>query len=327
MKFLSFLIKRVVYGIIMLLALITMVFMMLHLAPGDIVDTLAGEMGGISEEVKNELRHHYGLDQPVYVQLMIYLKNITKGDLGYSFYLKQPVTKVVLERFPATALLFVLSLICSVVIGTFMGNLASLKPEGTFSAVVTTLSLAGYAAPAFWIGILLLLAFSVAIPIFPVTGMMSVKAATEGGSFFRIAWDVIMHLVLPLITLSIIYLADFSRLARASMMDVLRSDYIRMARVKGLPEHVVIFKHALRNSVLPVITATGLRLGQVFSGAIVVETVFSWPGLGQLAFHSVLRRDYPLVLGILFFATLMVIASNILTDLAYKIIDPRVESI
>lgn len=326
MKFLSFLIKRIAYGVVMLTALITMVFMMLHLAPGDIVDTLAGEMGGISEEVKDELRHHYGLDKPVYVQLLIYMKKVAQGDLGYSFYMKQPVTKVVLDRFPATALLFILSLICSVVLGTFLGNLASLKPEGVFSAVVTTLALAGYAAPAFWIGILLLLAFSVTIPLFPVAGMISIKLITEGGTWWEIALDVAKHLVLPLVTLSIIYLADFSRLARASMMDVLRSDYIRMARVKGLPEHVVIFKHALRNSVLPVITTAGLRLGQVFSGAIVVETVFGWPGLGQMAFQSVLRRDYPMVLGILFFATMMVIVSNILTDLTYKIVDPRMES-
>jgi peptide/nickel transport system permease protein len=327
MKFLSFLIQRSLYGIVMLLAIITMFFFMLHLSPGDIVDTLAGEMGGISQEVKDELRHHYGLDKPLPVQLLIYLKKVSLGDLGYSFYLKQPVTKVVLDRLPATALLFILSLICSTVLGTFLGNLASLKPDGLFSAAVTTLALAGYSAPAFWIGILLLLTFSVTIPLFPVAGMISIKTVTEDGGFWVVLLDVTRHLVLPLTTLSIIYLADFSRLARASMMDVLRSDYIRMARVKGLPEHFVIFKHALRNSVLPVITAAGLRLGQVFSGAVVVETVFGWPGLGQLAFQSVLRRDYPMVLGILFFATMMVIVSNILTDLTYKIVDPRVEAI
>ena len=327
MKFIFLLFKRSIYGALMLIALITMVFFMLHLSPGDIVDTLAGEMGGLSAEVKDELRHHYGLDKPLLVQLGIYLKNLAHGDLGYSFYLDQPVTKMVWDRFPATGLLFVLALICSTVIGTFLGNLASLKPEGLFSAAVTTFSLAGHSAPAFWVGILLLLAFSVTIPLFPVAGIMSIKNLTGGGSTIEVVLDVAWHIVLPLITLSIIYLAHFSRLARASMMDVLRSDYIRMARVKGLPEHVVIFKHALRNSVLPVITAAGLRLGQVFSGAIVVETVFSWPGLGQLAFQSVLRRDYPMVLGILFFGTMMVIVSNILTDLTYRVIDPRVESI
>ena len=218
MKFLSFLIRRAVYGAVMLLVLITMVFFMLHLAPGDIVDTLAGEMGGISPEVKAELRHHYGLDKPVMVQLFIYLNKVTQGDLGYSFYMKQPVAKVILDRFPATGLLFILALICSTVLGTFLGNLASLKPDGFFSAAVTTLALAGYSAPAFWIGIMLLLAFSVTIPLFPVAGMMSIKTLTEGGSALAVSLDVARHLVLPLVTLSVIYLADFSRLARASMM-------------------------------------------------------------------------------------------------------------
>ena len=174
--------------------------------------------------------------------------------------------------------------------------------------------------------ILLLLAFGLFIPIFPVVGMISIKLISEGGSFWEKVIDITMHLILPSTTLIIIDLASFSRFARASMMDVLKTDYIRMARVKGLPEHTVIFKHALRNAVLPVITIVGLRLGQVFSGAVVVETVFGWPGLGQLAFRSVLRRDYPTVLGILFFATLMVIVSNILTDLAYKVVDPRVKA-
>ncbi len=310
----------------MLLALITLSFFLLHISPGDIVDTLAGEMGGISEEIRLELLHHYGLDKPLFVQFLTYLKNVAQGDLGHSFYFNQPVLKLVLNRFPATALLFILSLVCSVALGTLLGNLASIKPDSYFSAAVTIFSLAGHSAPAFWVGILLLLAFSVFIPIFPVVGMISTKLIIEGGSFWEYVLDITMHLILPVTTLSIIYFAAFSRLARASMMDVLRTDYIRMARVKGLPEHIVIFKHALRNAALPVITTVGLRLGHVFSGAVVVETVFAWPGLGQLAFQSVLRRDHPTVLGILFFATLMVIVSNILTDLAYKVVDPRVES-
>lgn len=326
MRFLSFLLQRSFYGTCMLLALITLSFFLLHISPGDIVDTLAGEMGGITEEIRLELRHHYGLDKPLFVQFLTYLKNVAQGDLGHSFYFNKPVLDVVLNRFPATALLFILSLVCSVVLGTLLGNLASIKPDSYFSAAVTIFSLAGHSAPAFWVGILLLLAFSVFIPIFPVVGMISTKLIIKGGSFWEYVLDITMHLILPVTTLSVIYFASFSRLARASMMDVLRTDYIRMARVKGLPEHIVIFKHALRNAALPVITTAGLRLGQVFSGAVVVETVFAWPGLGQLAFQSVLRRDYPTVLGILFFATLMVIVSNILTDLAYKVVDPRVES-
>jgi len=311
----------------MLLALITLTFFLLHISPGDIVDTLAGEMGGITEEIRLDLQRHYGLDKPLFTQFLTYMKNVAQGDLGYSFYFNEPVLKVVLTRFPATALLFLLSLICSVGLGTFLGNLASIKPDGYFSAGVTIFSLAGHSAPAFWVGIMLLLVFSVLIPIFPVVGMISTDLIVKGGSFWEYLLDVIVHLILPVATLSVIYFASFSRLARASMMDVLRTDYIRMARAKGMPEHIVIFKHALRNAALPVITAAGLRLGQVFSGAVVVETVFAWPGLGQLAFQSVLRRDYPTVLGILFFATLMVIVSNILTDLAYRVVDPRVKSV
>lgn len=327
MKTFSFLVRRIFYGFFMMLSVIIIGFFLLHFAPGDIVDTLAGEMGGITPEMRLELKQHYGLDRTLPAQLLTYLANVFKGDLGYSFYLKQPVLNLVLDRFPATALLFVLALVVSTVLGTVMGNLASIKPNGFFSAAVTVFSLAGYSAPAFWVGILLLLAFAVYIPLFPISGMISIRLATEGANLWAQSANIAKHLVLPLTTLTVIYIAEYSRLARASMIEVLRTDYIRTARVKGLPEHVVIFKHALRNAVLPIITVAGLRLGHLFSGAVVVETVFGWPGLGQLAFKSVLRRDYPMVLGILFFASLMVIISNILTDLAYKAVDPRVESV
>lgn len=327
MKTFSFLVRRIFYGFFMMLSVIIIGFFLLHFAPGDIVDTLAGEMGGITPEMRLELKQHYGLDRTLPAQLLTYLANVFRGDLGYSFYLKQPVLNLVLDRFPATALLFVLALVVSTVVGTVMGNLASIKPNGFFSAAVTVFSLAGYSAPAFWVGILLLLAFAVYIPLFPISGMISIRLATEGASLWAQSANIAKHLVLPLTTLTVIYIAEYSRLARASMIEVLRTDYIRTARVKGLPEHVVIFKHALRNAVLPIITVAGLRLGHLFSGAVVVETVFGWPGLGQLAFKSVLRRDYPMVLGILFFASLMVIISNILTDLAYKAVDPRMESV
>ncbi len=296
------------------------------MAPGSIVDTIAGEMGGISEKMKAELEQEYGLDQPIIIQLGHYLKKAAHGDLGYSFYMKKNVVEVLWERFPATALLFILSVIISTVLGTILGNLASIKPDGLFSAAVTTFSLAAHSAPAFWLGILLLLCFGIWIPIFPVSGMISMKLTADGGTFWEYTKDITMHLILPLTTLSLIYLAHYSRLARASMLEVLKTDYIRTAKAKGLPGHVIIFKHALRNALLPVITATGIRLGQVFSGAVVVEAVFGWPGLGQLAFQSVLRRDYPVVMGILIFATLIVIVANMLTDLAYRIVDPRIRT-
>ncbi len=326
MKILSFFLRRSFYSICLLVVVVILNFFLLQLAPGSIVDTIAGEMGGISEEMKNELEQEYGLNEPIPVQLGNYLKKAAQGDLGYSFYMKKDVTEALWERFPATALLFVLSVVLSVVFGTFLGNLASIKPDGLFSAAVTTFSLAAHSAPAFWLGIILLLCFGIWIPIFPVSGMISMHLTAEGGTFWEYTKDITMHLILPLTTLSLIYLAHFSRLARASMLEVLKTDYIRTARAKGMPEYVVVFKHALRNALLPVITATGVRLGQVFSGAVIVEAVFGWPGLGQLAFQSVLRRDYPVVLGILIFATMIVIIANILTDFVYKLVDPRIKT-
>lgn len=326
MKILSFLLRRSFYSICLLTVVVILNFFLLQLAPGSIVDTIAGEMGGISEEMRQELEQEYELDKPILIQLVNYLKKAAQGDLGYSFYMKKNVTQALWERFPATALLFILSVIISTVLGTLIGNLAAIKPDGLFSAGVTIFSLAAYSSPAFWLGIILLLCFGIWIPIFPVSGMISMRLISEGGTFWEYVWDISLHLTLPLITLSLIYLGQYSRLARASMLEILKTDYIRTARAKGMPEYIVVFKHALRNALLPVITATGIRLGQVFSGAVIVEAVFGWPGLGQLAFQSVLRRDYPIVMGILIFATMIVIMANILTDFAYRVVDPRIKT-
>ena len=173
----------------------------------------------------------------------------------------------------------------------------------------------------FWTGIVLLLLFSATIPLFPLSGMYDVRL--QDGGLLR-ALDVAHHLALPAIALAIVFLAQYSRIARASMLDVLGADYIRTARAKGLGEGAVLFRHALRNAVLPVVTLAGLQFGNMLSGAVLVETVFNWPGLGQLAFESILRRDHPTVLGILVFATAMVVAANLLTDFAYRIVDPRI---
>jgi peptide/nickel transport system permease protein len=170
---------------------------------------------------------------------------------------------------------------------------------------------------------MLLIVFASFIPIFPVSGMYDI--AKEGGSLMRL-WDIFHHLILPMVTLAILNLALYSRLARASMLDVLGSDYIRTAQAKGMTRDVVIYKHALRNAILPVVTITGLQMSQVFAGAVVVETVFNWPGMGQLAFETILRRDTPTLLGILFFSTFMVVVANLLTDLCYSVIDPRIRS-
>jgi peptide/nickel transport system permease protein len=208
------------------------------------------------------------------------------------------------------------------VLGTAVGVLSSRKPNGVLSQFITVLSLVGFAAPVFWMGIMLVILFASIWPILPVSGMRAIDSSA--GGIADVA-DVAQHLILPTVTLSLVYLAQYSRLARSSMLDVLGSDFIRTARAKGLPERVVLYKHALRNALLPVVTVLGLQFGNVLAGAILVETVFNWPGLGRLAFESVLRRDYPTILGILLFASIVVVVMNVLTDLAYRLIDPRIK--
>jgi len=318
----NFIIKRLTYAILLLLAVITLNFLLIHIAPGDPVETIAGSMGGMSEALRDQLRVQFGLDQPFIVQLGIYLKNIMMGDFGTSYFFNAPVTELIFERVPATLLLVIVSVLLAFIVGTSLGALAARKPNGLLSQIVTTLSIVGYSAPVFWTGIVLIILFASVFPIFPVSDMRS-AGMSHGGIAGVI--DVLHHLVLPAFTLAFVYVAQYSRLSRASMIEALSADYIRTARAKGLSEFIVLYKHALRNAVLPVITVLGLQFGNVLAGAILVETVFNWPGLGRLAFDSVLRRDYPTMLGILFFASFLVIIMNQLTDVAYRIIDPRIK--
>ncbi len=325
MSFLTLLLKRVGYGLALLVAVLVLNFTLLQAAPGDMADVIAGEMGGATEEMLAQIRAEYGLDQPFHVQLFTYVSRVAQGDLGYSYYFDQPVTDLILGRLWATVLLVVSSLLLSIFVGTLLGVLAARRPNGLVSHFVTVLSLIGYALPVFWTGIMLVILFASVLPWFPVSGMSSSLMDTDA-SFIAHALDVLHHLALPVLTLSTIYLAFYSRLSRASMLDVLGADYVRTARAKGLAESVVVFKHALRNAVLPVVTFAGLQFSALFSGAVLVETVFSWPGLGTLAFDSILRRDSNTLLGILFFSALIVIVVNLITDLAYRLIDPRIKS-
>lgn len=324
MGFIGLLIKRIGYALILLLAVLVLNFLLLHLAPGDPADVIAGEMGGATEEMLAEIRAAYGLDQPFHVQLGTYIGKVLQGDLGYSFYFDRPVTELILDRLGPTILLVVSSLLLAIFVGTLLGVMAARRPNGLLSHLVTVLALIGYALPVFWTGIMLVILFASVFPIFPVSGMRDMVADTS--SVFGYMLDVLHHLALPVLTLSTIYLAFYSRLSRASMLDVLGADYIRTARAKGLNENVVLFKHALRNAVLPVITFAGLQFSGLFSGAVLVETVFSWPGLGSLAYDSILRRDSPTLLGILFFSALIVVTVNLLTDLAYRVVDPRIKT-
>lgn len=316
--------SRLLQAIALVLAVVVLNFFLVHAAPGDPVETIAGASGGMSEELKADLRTKFGLDKPLPVQLGVYLGKVVQGDLGYSYFFNSPVSQLILERVPATLLLVLASVLVAFTLGTSLGVLSARKPNGLLSQSITVISLVGFAAPVFWTGIMLVILFASVVQWFPVSGMRSVDS--YGAGFFKDALDVAHHLVLPTITLALVYLAQYSRLARASMLDVLGADYIRTARAKGLAEGTVLYKHALRNAVLPVITILGLQFGNVLAGAILVETVFNWPGLGRLAFESVLRRDYPTLLGVLLFSSIVVVVMNQLTDVAYRLVDPRIKA-
>ena len=320
MRFLQTTLIRLFYAVVLLVAVLVLNFSLMHMAPGDVADTISQSMGGADQELLDRIRADYGLDQPFLIQLGRYVGGVLRFDLGFSFFYNQPVTDLILQRLPATLLLVLVAQVFALIVGVLLGVISARKPNGATSHFVTFLALFGYSAPVFWTGILLLIGFSLKIQWFPVAGMQDV---TVEGGFWVHAGDIARHLVLPAVTLASIFLALYSRLARATMMEVLGSDYVRTAKAKGLSERQVVYKHALKNSLSPVITLAGLQFSAVISGAVLVETVFSWPGLGPLAFQSIIARDTPTILGILFFSALVVIVGNLLTDAALRLVDPR----
>jgi peptide/nickel transport system permease protein len=323
MAFATHLFRQLANAFALLLAVLVLNFCLIHLAPGDPVQVIAGEMGGASAEVVAALRAKYGLDHSLLEQLFTYLGKVATGDFGYSYYFNLPVLELIGQRLPATLYLAISALALSVLIGTFLGVISARRPNGLFSHAVTLFSLAGYASPIFWTGLMLLLLFGSVWPILPVAGMSDVVRPSRG---FAHVLDVLRHLILPSTTLALVFIAQYSRLARVNMIDALSADYVRTARAKGLPEWIVIGKHALRNTLIPIVTVVGLQFGNLFAGAVLVETVFSWPGMGRLVYDSILRRDYPTLMAVLFFSAMMVMAANILTDLVYRLIDPRIRT-
>ena len=323
MRFLAFLWRKLIRAAALLLAVLVLNFALIHLAPGDVVQTIVGEMGGASPEMVQELRRTWSLDRPFHEQLFHYLSRAARGDLGTSPYYNQPVTKLVLGRVPATALLVMSALLLALAGGTALGIAAARRPRSAFGTFTSIVALLGFSAPVFWSGLMLTILFALVIPVFPTSGYFDVALGATGWAH---AVDVAKHLALPALTLAIIYLGVYARLARASMLEVLSADFVRTARAKGLPERVVVYKHALRNAILPVVTMAGLQFSSMLAGAVLVETVFNWPGLGLLAYESILRRDNQTLLGILFYSALFVVIGNLLTDLAYRLIDPRIRT-
>ena len=315
---------KIAQSLALVLAVVILNFLLVEIAPGDAIDALSGgESGENSAEVTERLREQYGLDKPFLTRLTTYVGNVLQGDLGESIAFQKPVTELLGPRLWPTILLAFSALAFAIILGTFIGTIAARRPESPFSHSITVFALVGFAMPAFWTGILLLLLFSVQLEWLPVSGMNDVRLATDASWLTR-QIDTVEHLILPALALGVIYLAAYARLSRASMLEVLESDYVRTARSKGLGERSVMFKHALRNGVIPIITVMGLQFGAVVSGAILVETVFAWPGVGRLAFDSVVRRDTNVLLGVLLMVSITVIIANLITDVLYRMVDPRI---
>lgn len=322
MRILRIILGRAVHALMLIAAVVVLNFTLIYLAPGDVTDVLAGEAGGASAESLATLRAAYGLDRGFLAQLWHYVSHVMMGDLGQSFYFNAPVSALILQRLPATLLLVVTANVIAILLGVLLGTLAARRPHSPLNHLITVLSLVGFSAPVFWTGLLLIIAFAFALPIFPIGGMRDITSLDAG--WMEATLDTLHHLVLPASSLAIIYVAQYSRLTRSTMMEVLGADYIRTARAKGVNERMVVFKHALRNAILPVVTTAGLQFSGVLAGAVLTETVFSWRGLGNLAYESILRRDTPTLLGILLCSAVVVILVNMLTDLVYSLVDPRI---
>ncbi|MDR1934027.1 MAG: ABC transporter permease [Candidatus Accumulibacter sp.] len=306
----------VVFGIAMLN------FLILQLAPGDVVDVLAGEAGAATPEYMARLRVHFGLDKPVWVQLAYYLKNTLMLDLGFSFRQNMPVLTLIMERLPATLLLMTTAMGVAVAAGLALGVLSARFVHRAVDRVISVFVLITYALPTFWLGLMAIVLFSARLGWLPSSGMTDIGVKLDGFAYLR---DVARHIVLPALTLATFYLAVYAKLVRAAMLEYFGADFIRTARAKGATETRITLFHALRNALLPLMTLLGLQLGSILSGAVLVESVFSWPGLGRLAFESILARDFNLLLGILLFSSVMVTLLNICVDAVYALLDPRIE--
>lgn len=313
--------RRLAQMALVVLGIGTVNFFLLHLAPGDAAQVLAGEAGSATPEYLAALRRQFGLDQPLPVQFGHYLLRLVTFDLGFSHRQGLPVATLILDRLPATLLLMVASIGFAVLVGGALGFLAARGAGGVADALISSVALLFYATPVFWVGLMLTVVFAVRLDWFPVGGMRSVEASP---SALATLLDVAHHLVLPATTLGLFYMATYTRLMRASVLDVQDRDFVRTARAKGLRSGRIARRHVLRNATLPVVTTIGVQVGSILGGAVLVETVFSWPGLGRLAFEALFQRDLNLLLGILFLSSILVSLANLAVDLAYARLDPRI---
>ncbi|KAA2317115.1 ABC transporter permease [Pseudooceanicola sediminis] len=313
--------SRLLKAAITLLAIAILNFFLIHAAPGDPATVLAGEAGAADPQMIADLKARFGLDQPFYVQLLQYVGNIMTLDLGYSFRQGQPVLDLILERLPATLILTLTAFWISLLAGVALGVAASARVGKFTDSLITGTALLFYATPLYWAALMAVLVFSVQLGWLPGFGYETVGSGYAG--LTRI-WDILLHLILPALTLGLFFMAVYMRMTRASMLEVGQQDFVKTARAKGLAPSIIRRRHILRNALLPVVTLAGLQAGQLVGGAVLTETVFAWPGIGRLMFESLAARDYNTILGVFLVSAAMVIVFNIITDLVYRLIDPRI---
>jgi len=297
--------NKVFATLIVLLGVSVVSFLILELVPGDPVQVMLGQSGASAAQM-TQLRHQLGLDQPIYLQYWRFLSHAVRGDLGTSIVQQQPVVRLIIEQLPATIELTVAGMGVAIVLGITTGVVAAIRPNSLVDSAIMIVATIGVAVPSFWLALLLILAFAVAVHWLPAAG-------GEGLS----------HLILPAIALGFGTAAVIARLTRSSMLDVLCQDYIVTARAKGLPQRIVVYRHALKNALIPVITVVGLQFGTLLSGAVIIETVFARPGIGRLAVDAILNKDYPLVQGTILVAAAAYVLANLAVDLLYGVVDPR----
>jgi peptide/nickel transport system permease protein len=320
---LQYIAKRLLFMAPLLVGITIICFAVMHLAPGSPTDLQTQMNPRASAEAQERLRAMYDLDKPLYHQYWIWVKKLAVLDLGQSFSTDhRPVADKILERLPITIMLNVLSLILILAIAIPIGVLSAVHQNSLFDKLTSVLVFVGFAMPTFWLALLLMVLFGVQLGWLPISGIRSLnyEYMPAGAAF----WDLVKHLILPVMLSAFGGLAGLSRYMRSNMLEVIRQDYITTARAKGLSERVVIYKHALRNALLPVITILGLSIPGLIGGSVIFETIFAIPGMGQLFYMSVMARDYPVVMGILFIGAVLTLLGNLIADVSYAVADPRI---
>lgn len=297
-------------------------FLLLQLAPGDAADVMAGEAGSATEETVHALRVRFGLDQPIVAQFVAYLHNLAHLSLGYSPRYNMPVMDLIWQRLPGTLGLMGVSIALAFVFGVTLGSFMASRPGSFADRLLSVVVLLFYSVPGFWIGLMLIILFSVKLALLPSGGAQTIGSHLEG---IEALLDRARHLVLPATSLALFFVAVYARVTRAAMLEVRTQDFVRTAAAKGVSPFAITVRHILRNALLPVTTLAGMHFGALLGGAVVIETVYSWPGLGRLAFEAVLRRDFNVLLGVLLLSSLLVITANVVVDLLHTWLDPRIE--